>query len=78
MKYLISTILVAVGLAIISLGILGIVDPIGTQMANDSDPFGTPQSMTQGIITGILGFIICLSPYLMFRKNKKHENDNNT
>jgi hypothetical protein len=37
-----SALLIAVGSVIAFVGTVGIVDPAGTKLADDSDPFGTP------------------------------------
>jgi hypothetical protein len=30
-------------------GIIGIIDPVGSNMSDDSDPFGTPYTLTQSL-----------------------------
>ena len=73
MKRFISIFFVILGLVIVGVSILGIIDPVGTQAANDGDPFGTPPSIIQGITTLIVGIIFCLSPIILLRKNKNED-----
>ena len=53
-----------VGLALVGLAFLGsglsliaIVDPAGTKMADDNDPFGVPPSLSQSMTT----FVVCVA-----------------
>ena len=68
-----------VGLALIGLSLLGsgvaviaILDPVGTKMADDNDPFGIPPSLSQSfgmlavsIAIGVLGALLI---WLMYRR----------
>jgi hypothetical protein len=57
------------GLVGMLLGIIAILDPVGTKMADDADPFGTPPSrissavltLTFVVITGIGVLIIWIA-----------------
>ena len=42
LKAFISIISIVVGLVILIVAMIGLVDPIGTKLADDSDPFGDP------------------------------------
>lgn len=54
-----------VGLLGTGLGLVAILDPVGTKMADDADPFGTPPSLIESalftlvfaVITGV-GFLV--------------------
>ena len=37
------------GILGVGLGILDILDPVGTKMTDDSDPFGTPHTVMQSL-----------------------------
>jgi hypothetical protein len=50
-------ILLFVGLIGIPIALLAIFDPVGTQMADDNNPFGTPPSL----FGSILLLLFCLS-----------------
>jgi hypothetical protein len=56
------------GLLATGFGILGILDPVGTKMSDDSDPFGTPPSFLESMIrtlvfASITGFGVWLIAY---------------
>lgn len=63
----------AVGLVVGVLGLIGILDPVGAKMADDSDPFGP----TTGIVPRSLVMIfvsiavIAAGAYLIWRIDKK-------
>ncbi|HRH40444.1 MAG TPA: hypothetical protein PKY82_02280 [Pyrinomonadaceae bacterium] len=42
-------ILLLFGILGVGLGILDILDPVGTKMADDGDPFGTSHTVTQSL-----------------------------
>ena len=49
--------------AIIGLiGLLGIIDPVGSQHANDADPFGTPPSVGWSSILVVVGIALAAWP----------------
>ena len=72
LKSLLRVISGLVGLALIGLSLLGsgvsviaIVDPVGTKMADDNDPFGVPPSLSQSFVMlavciaiGVLGALL--------------------
>ena len=60
------------GLMILMLGLLGIFDPVGTQMANDNDPFGEPQSALVSYTITIIGLLVFGSSiYFGFKRGDK-------
>jgi hypothetical protein len=42
LKITLSFVLTLIGILISGITILGIIDPVGTKMSDDSDPFGDP------------------------------------
>jgi hypothetical protein len=66
-----SILLAIVGLIVIGVAVIGILEPIGTQMANDADPFGQPPPLWHGMI--LMGFglaCIATSAYLLSRSKR--------
>jgi hypothetical protein len=68
--------LVLCGLFVIIVGVMSMIDPVGTQMANDADPFGEPPTLTEslwrmaaGLAAVILGGWLCV--WLIRRENAK-------
>lgn len=39
-------------------GIIGIIDPVGTQMSDDSNPFGTPHTFVQSLSETLIFILI--------------------
>jgi len=61
-------VLFALGLFGALFGLVAIIDPIGTQMANDLDPLGTPPSLVESItITGLYAALAILGGWLFKR-----------
>ena len=50
------------GLLVGGIGFLGLVDPAGTQLANDADPFGTPPSAWWGFTLLVIGLALMVWP----------------
>ena len=65
--YLIS----ALGLGVVIFGLLALADPTGSQLANDSDPFGTPPSGAQVLVQVAIGAVgLILGIWLVVRKHR--------
>jgi hypothetical protein len=61
----------ALGLGIVTFGLLAIADPQGTQLANDSSPFGPPPSLTQLLLNVSVGAaLLALGAWLVARKSR--------
>lgn len=61
-----------VGVLGVGFGVLGILDPVGTKMADDGDPFGTPHTLTESLtITGIYALVLLFGLWLMFAFGKR-------
>lgn len=61
------------GLLGVLVSIVAIIDPVGTQLANDSDPFGVPPTQTESlqILAGYF-FLLSLGVWILFdRANRK-------
>ena len=56
-------------------GLISIVDPVGTQMANDSDPFGEPPTLVKSIaITGMYLALAVIGGWL-FKRGQRVSRD---
>jgi hypothetical protein len=65
-RYVAGSILGLGGLVGVAIGVISIVDPIGTKMADDGDPFGTPPSLMRSvIITGVFALLADLGLWLV-------------
>ena len=62
----------ALGLLVVGLGILGIIDPAGAKMSDDSDPFGpTTGIVAQSVVITIFGAVfLIVSIFLLWRIDK--------
>ena len=49
-----------VGVIGVLVGIIAIIDPVGTKMSDDSDPFGVPPTFAEGL-TLTLAFVLIFS-----------------
>jgi hypothetical protein len=65
-----------IGVVAIGVGIVALVDPAGSQMANDSDPFGTPVSRYHSLSTIMAGVGIILIPIGVKKLIRKCREDN--
>ncbi len=65
--YLIS----ALGLGILIFSLLGLLDPQGVQMANDSDPFGVPPSTTQLLLHVAVGIAMLAAGAWLVVRNRR-------
>lgn len=54
-----------VGLAGMAVGVIAILDPVGTKMADDSDPFGPPPSILGSIVITIVFALIVAGGFVM-------------
>jgi hypothetical protein len=52
-------------------GIIGILDPVGSKMADDSDPLGPPLPFVQALVlTLIYVGMLCLGIWLICKRSK--------
>lgn len=65
-----------IGVVTIGVGIVALVDPAGSQMANDSDPFGMPVSRYHSLSTIMVGAVITLIPFGVKKLILKSREDN--
>lgn len=64
------------GLFATGIGILGLLDPVGSKMADDSDPFGAPPSFLEsGLFTLIFLSMAIFGIWLMSHKSKKAKSE---
>jgi len=47
--------LIVIGVVVMLAGAVALVDPVGTQMADDGDPFGPPPARTESVLMLALG-----------------------
>jgi hypothetical protein len=57
----------------VGLGILDILDPVGTKMADDSDPFGTPHTLTESLTFTAVFATVLLSGVLLMIVSYRHK-----
>jgi hypothetical protein len=50
------------GILLVGVGVVAIVDPIGSQMADDSDPFGQPPSRWRAAVLVLGGVVLLVWP----------------
>ncbi|MBC7899588.1 MAG: hypothetical protein H7070_05995 [Saprospiraceae bacterium] len=71
-RIFVGSIFVLFGFLGIAVGILGIIDPVGLKMADDSDPFGSPPSMFENLAyTAIFVTIFIFGVWLVAAKQKE-------
>ena len=59
----------ALGVGIVLFGLVALADPQGTQLANDSDPFGAPPSTAHLLLhVAVGGALSALGIWLVARK----------
>lgn len=61
MKILASGLLIVVGLLIMLVGVVAILDPEGTNMSDDGDPFGEPPSRVESAVVASVGLTLLVS-----------------
>src|SRR5262245_36222501 len=67
LRVVLGSAMILLGWIIAVIGIVAIVDPIGTKMADDGDPFGTPPSrLTSATITS-LSILVVVGGVLLVR-----------
>ena len=67
----IGYLLSALGIGIVIFGLLAVADPPGTQLANDSDPFGVPPSTVEVLMhIGVGVAAAALGAWLVTRKSR--------
>lgn len=54
-RRLIGAVVAVTGLAVIVVALVALIDPVGTKMADDADPFGEPPSTTGSLATLAVG-----------------------
>lgn len=79
MVWSLSSIIFLAGLICILISILGFIDPIGTKMADDGDPFGLPPTLWESALAlsislgiTLVGVFIPLGFHHHFRKPHSH------
>ena len=66
------TVSVGIGIVILIIAIIGVVDPVGTKMADDNDPFGDPGGPWYGLFLILVSMILIAWPFaLNFYRSKK-------
>lgn len=58
----------------VGVGIIGIIDPVGTKMADDSDPFGVPPTFSESLfLTCVFALIFIVGIWLVlgFKAKRK-------
>lgn len=65
------------GLLGVFASVVAIIDPVGTQLANDSDPFGVPPTQTESlqILAGYF-FLLSLGVWILFHRGRRDEKQN--
>jgi hypothetical protein len=68
-----------IGLLGIGVGTLSLLDPVGSKMADDADPFGPPPTFTENIsVLSVYLVVMILGLWLVFsRRWKKKATHNN-
>ena len=67
-----------IGFLILMIGIIGVFDPIGTQMANDNDPFGEPPGIKDSLFVFGLAVVFFLLAYYFHKHRHQDSKDKAT
>lgn len=69
---MLAAVLITIPLLVLPIFVIALLDPVGTKLADDSDPFGTPPSRvaTSFQIIAALGCIV-IGLVILHRDNKK-------
>lgn len=59
-KILITVFFAMAGLTVAVMGLMSILDPVGTQMANDANPFATPEPSCFSYFITFFGLGLCV------------------
>jgi len=58
----------------VGFGIIEIIDPVGSKMADDSDPFGVPRSFSESLfLTCIYALVFVIGMWLVLRFRVKRK-----
>ena len=68
LRYIIGSLLALVGVVFFLISVIALVDPVGTQMADDTNPFGPPPPWYAAVIGGILSAGIATGGVLLLRR----------
>jgi hypothetical protein len=72
MRKFIGILLAAFGSLILAFAAMTLIDPSGSQMADDTNPFGMPPSGLRSFTAGLFGFAAAFAGWkLVYRKNEK-------
>jgi hypothetical protein len=61
-----------IGLLLAAVSVLALVDPEGTKMADDADPFGTPPSRMSSLIRLGVAALLVVWPVIPLKIRRKH------
>jgi hypothetical protein len=67
-RFIIGSLLAIVGLVFFLVSLVALFDPVGTQMADDSDPFGPPPPWYAAVVSGIVSGGIAASGMWLLRR----------
>lgn len=59
------------GLGMVVVNAIGMMDPIGAQLSNDADPFGTPPSTDEVVLKIAIGVVIFAIGFWLTRSKRK-------
>jgi ABC-type Fe3+ transport system permease subunit len=63
--------LILVGLIGVTLGVLGVIDPVGSKMADDNDPLGVPHSLLESLlIAGAFAAVLVTGCWMTFLRRR--------
>ena len=62
-----AALLFIVGILVVGVAIFALIDPVGTKMADDNDPFGTPVPRLGSALVLIAGMSLVLAGGLIVR-----------
>lgn len=64
-----AAVLIAAGCILALVGIVGVLDPVGTKLADDSDPFGNPEPRCHGVMISVFGVALLGTSLLVLSKS---------
>jgi hypothetical protein len=69
---LLGWLIILFGFLGLGLSVVALLDPVGTKMADDSDPFGTPPSLIESLFSTLISVgIFSLGIWLVVKSSKK-------
>ena len=70
---ILAAVMITIGSVVALVGVIAVVDPIGTKAADDSDPFGTPPSRWESAAITGAGLVLLGGGAFLVAKTRTRE-----